>query len=95
MNEGVDVMTKFEMNEDVMQAVAELSSDTGDCVADVISNPNILDHLIEDAGYYPKNFSKKVKKMFAQQLFEEYMREEKRYALMQIDMMYDEDIVLD
>ena len=79
----------FDLNENVMVAVSELVSDTGDVVADVITNEEWLDHLIEVAGFDFLVMSDENKKKFAIKLFEQYMSDERKYFEKQLEEMFD------
>lgn len=79
----------FDLNENVLVAASELVSDTGDVIADVLTNEEWLDHLIEVAGFDFLVMSDENKKKFAVKLFNEYMSDERKYFEKQLEEMFD------
>lgn len=79
----------FDLNDKVLVAASELVSDTGDVIADVLTNEEWLDHLIEVAGFDFLVMSDENKKKFAVKLFNEYMSDERKYFEKQLEEMFD------
>ena len=78
----------FDLNENVMVAASELVSDTGDVFADVITNEEWLEHLIELNDMDADDMSDDEKKMFAVQVFDKYMSDERKYFEKSLEVMF-------
>ena len=78
----------FKLNDNVLVAASELVSDTGDVIADVLTNEEWLDHLIEVAGLDADDMSDDEKSKFAVQVFDKYMSDERKYFDKQLEVMF-------
>ena len=87
MNEGVDDM----INENVLQVLGELISDTGDTAADVLSNVECLEEMIEVAGDEYEDLTDAGIKKFALEVFDAYVAEEMKYLKKNIEFMFDDE----
>ena len=76
------------LNDNVLVAASELVSDTGDVIADVLTNEEWLEHLIEVAGFDVDVMSDENKKKFAVKLFDEYMSDERKYFEKSLEVMF-------
>ena len=79
------------INENVMQVLGELMSDTGDVATDILSNVEYLEMMIEVAGDEYEHLTDAGIKKFAVEVFEAYVADERKYMMKNLEFMFDDE----